>query len=113
MSELFSLFHWSPTSRRGQIERYGFRPSCRSVDGLWRPPYVCFSDRPSLAWGLSGQIHPEIDSWDLWEVWSDVPSGMESIRTRDTAGREYVQEYRVYERIYKRDVWFVATRTTA
>lgn len=83
----------------------------RSVDGEWRPPYVCFSHSPSLAWALSGACHPEIESWDLWMMWSNVPSGYEEIYDHyaDT-GREYVKEFRVYERVWKRDVWYVATR---
>lgn len=101
-----TLFHWAPTSRRGQINRYGFRPSMRSVDGLWKPPYICFSGYPSLAWGLSGSLHPEIPSWDLWQTWTHSIKGYEVIPFDDGS----VKEYRVYERIYKRDVWYVATR---
>jgi len=83
----------------------------RSVDGLWKPPYVCFSDDPQLAWELSGRIHPEITGWDLWQTWSDVPSGMEAIyENRRDNGEPYVKEWRVYERIFKRDIWMVATR---
>lgn len=105
------LYHWSPTERRGQINRYGFRPSMRSVDGLWKPPYVCFSDSPSLAWAISGQLRPEIPSWDLWMMWSDVPSGMEVLPFDVEPGqRERIKEYRVYERVFKRDIWYVATR---
>lgn len=109
-----ALFHWSPTARRGQINRYGFRPSMRSVDGLWKPHYVCFSDHPSLAWALSGANHPEITSWDLWQAWTHNIRGYEEITdTYPDTGRTYVKEYRVYERIYKRDIWYVATRTAA
>jgi hypothetical protein len=107
----FGLYHWSPTSRRKQIERYGFRPSMRSLDGAWKPPYVCFSDTPHLAWQLSGRIHPEVKEWDLWMTWSSIPSGMESILEafKNRPGH-YIKEYRVYERIYKRDIWYVASR---
>lgn len=112
----FPIFHWSPTSRRKQIERYGFRPSMRSVDHAWRPPYVCFANDPHLAWQLSGRIHHEITSWDLWQTWSDVPSGMEAMvdyrGVGARGGEYYVKEYRVYERIFKRDIWLVATRTS-
>lgn len=101
------LYHWSPTRRRGQINRYGFRPSMRSVDGAWKPPFVCFSDSPSLAWSMSGHLHPEVSSWDLWMVWTDRLSGYEEI-IDDRDGS--VKEYRIYERIFKRDVWYVATR---
>lgn len=107
---MFPLYHWSPTPRRGQINRYGLRPSSRSVDGQWKPPYVCFSDSPSLAWGLSGKFHPEVPSWDLWMVWNTVPSGYEALPF-DGDELDRIKEYRVYERIFKRDLWYVATRT--
>jgi hypothetical protein len=69
---------------------------------------VCFSSTPSLAWSLSGYFHPEVPSWDLWQTWSDVPTGYEALLFDD--GPPDVKEYRVYERIYKRDLWYVATR---
>jgi hypothetical protein len=104
------LFHWSPTARRNQINRRGLVPGSRSVDGLWKPPFVCFADSPSLAWALSGQTSrgQAIKSWDLWQMWSDVPTGLEELLFDDDPGR--IKEYRVYERIYKRDLWYVATR---
>lgn len=109
----FPLFHWSPTRNRGQITRYGFRVGMRSTDGLWRPPFTCFALSPSLAWELSGRRKPEIMSWDLWQMWSDRPSGMEAIfNTYVDSGESYVQEYRVYERVPKRNIWLVATRVT-
>jgi hypothetical protein len=108
---MFMMYHWSPTERRNQINRRGFVPGSWSVDRVWRPPVICFSDNPSLAWALSGQIHTEVPIWDLWAVWSDVPTGYEEIWDHypDT-GRPYIKEYRVYERIFKRDIWYVATR---
>lgn len=110
----FPIFHWSPTARRGQINRYGFRVGMWSVDRVWRPPCTCWANSPSLAWALSGRIHSEIPSWDLWQCWSDVPKGMEAMidyrGVGARSGEYYVKEYRVYERIYKRDVWLVATR---
>lgn len=101
------LFHWSPTARRKQIERYGLKPGSLDVDRQWRPPYVCFSASPSLAFSLC-QHRDQIESWDLWMVWSDrIDSTVEaSFDDRD----DTVKEYRVYERIFKRDVWYVATR---
>jgi hypothetical protein len=104
----FPLFHWSPTTRRRSIQRTGLVPSSRSVDGLWRPPYVCYADDPMLAWALSGDFHPEVDSWDLWQTWSDVPRGYERIEFDGDTDR--VKEYRVYERVFKRDLRYVATR---
>lgn len=105
----FPLYHWSPTSRRRGIEHDGLKPSSRSVDGQWRPPYICYSDSPSMAWALSGQIHPEVPSWDLWMTWSDTPRGYEMLPLDgDPLGR--IKEYRIYERIYKRDLWYVGSR---
>lgn len=106
------LFHWSPTSRRGQINRRGLVPGSRSVDGLWKPPYVCFAESPSLAWALSGMTTrgAPVPSWDLWQMWSNSPSGMEALPFDGDPSR--VKEYRVYERIYKRDLWYVGTRAT-
>jgi len=44
-------------------------------------------------------------------MWSNVPSGMEAIWDTDSStGKSYVKEWRVYERVYKRDIWYVATR---
>lgn len=104
------LYHWSPTRNRARIQHSGLVPGSRSVDGEWRPPFVCLSDSPSLAWGLSGGMRNRAPGvWDLWmterdgryeEIWDHYP---------DT-GRSYIKEYRVYERIWKRDVWYVATR---
>lgn len=112
--EAFPLFHWSPSSRRRRIIRSGLVPGSWSTDRLWRPPYVCFSDDPEMAWGLSA-LTPRgrsTDHWDLWMMLSSVPAGYEEISNtyRDT-GREYVQEYRVYERVWKRDLWYVGSRT--
>ena len=110
--DAFPLFHWAPTARRKQITRYGLRPSMWSRDRAWRPPYVCFSADPEMAWGLSGMMDPDVSSWDLWLMLSDVPSGYEEIwNTVRGTGEQYVQEVRVYERIWKRDLWYVATRT--
>lgn len=109
--EPFPLYHWSPSDRRRAINRRGLVPGSHSVDREWRPPYICLSDTPSLAYALSIDFHPEILSWDLWMVWSDRPKGKEAIYdTYADTGRAYVKEWRVYERIYKRDVWYVATR---
>lgn len=61
-----------------------------------------------MAWALSGATdrgaeHPR---WDLWTVWSDRLEGYEIMSFND--GTAF--EYRVYHRVYKRDVWYVATR---
>lgn len=105
----FLLFHWSPTTRRPGILRYGLVPGKRSTCNVWRPPYVCFADSPSWAWALSGALRPDHPEWDLWQMWSDVPSGYEELPGYgEREGR--VHEYRVYERVFKRDLWLVGSR---
>lgn len=108
MTRPFLLFHWSPVSRRKQIERRGLCPGSRSRCGEWRPPYICFSRSPSLAWALSAMFSDGPGAWDLWMMWSSVPDGFEKLST-DGSGKP--TEYRVYERVYKRDLWHVGTRT--
>ena len=103
-NKLTLLYHWSPVERRQGIRRQGLKPGSRSLNNLWRPPYVCLSPSPSQAWGLRGDT--EIPEWDLWTVWSNR-IGKHTIVREDGA----VKEYRVYERIYKRDLWFVGTRS--
>lgn len=99
------LFHWSPTERRKSINRTGLVPGSRSVCGLWRPPYVAFADTPSLAFSLAR--HREVESWDLWMTWLSRIASVEQLPDdRD----DTCKEYRVYERIYKRDLWLVGTR---
>lgn len=111
----FLLYHWSPTTRRKSIDRRGFVPGSLSTDRLWRPPHSCWATSPSLAWALSGMTQRglEVSSWDLWCVWSDRLEGWEVIPFDD--GRTAAlrpKEYRVYHRIFKRDVWYIATRLT-
>lgn len=103
------FFHWSPIERRPGILRRGLLPGQWSRDRLWRPPYVCLSDRPSLAWGLSGGMDREDGpvAYDLWQVDLSEVSGYEEIYD-DRYGT--VKEVRVYERIYKRNLFYLATR---
>ena len=107
MGKPFLLFHWSPMSRRKQILKYGLCPGKLSKCGLWRPPYVCFSKTPSLAWVLSAKFHNEPIMWDLWMIWSNSVRGYETLAMGN--GRE-TTEYRVYHRIFKSDVWYVGSR---
>lgn len=106
-----ALYHWAPRSRRAGIVRYGLCPGQLSLDRDWRPPHVCLSDDPLLAWYLSGRLHPEIDEWDLWMVFTERVGKAEAILElyRDRSGH-YVKEWRVYHRIYKRDLHYLATR---
>lgn len=96
------LYHWSPTRRRSSIRHRGLQPGSWSTDGLWRPPYVCFAESPSLAWALSGMTGrgQEIARWDLWMMHFSVPTQIEKCE----------QEYRVFEPIVPEDLWFVGTR---
>jgi hypothetical protein len=105
------LFHWSPAERRGQINRYGLRPSMRptiSTAGRhW--PYVCLAETPSWAWALSGmrsEREREPGAWDLWQVQVNGLKG----ECLDTYDEHRWHEVRVHERIYKRRLWHVATR---
>lgn len=109
------LFHWSPTERRGQINHLGLLPSSRPTTNValedgrpWRAPYVCFCPSPSWAWALSGRFRPDVASWDLWQVWR---SWLPRNRAIWEAGK--IKEVRAFERVYKRHLWYVATRTVA
>lgn len=114
--EPFAMFHWSPSERRASITKLGLVPGRISTCRQWRPPYVAFALDPLMAWQLSGgqrNREPQYPFWDLWQVWSHIPNGIETITdTYVDMGRPYVKELRVYERIFKRDVWHVATRCT-
>jgi hypothetical protein len=108
------LFHWTPTSNRGSVKRLGLVPGRMSLQGHWRPPYVAFSDDPTLAWALSGAMFPEINEWDLWMVHyptSDVGGYEIILDTWPDTGRSFVKEYRIYYRIFKRDLRYVGSRT--
>lgn len=109
------LFHWSPRSRRAQILRYGLRPRMRPTthagDGsqTWRAGYVCFADTPSWAWDLSGgQRSAPAGEWDLWSTnISRLPHPF--VLPADWANG--IHEVRTDQRVFKRDLWHVATRT--
>lgn len=111
------LFHWSPTKNRKQINKLGLRiggPSLQ-IKG-WRPPCTCFCDDPWLAWILSGNMWPEIKSWDLWMLSMEDQTSFKHYEiitdTYVSTGRHYIKEYRVYDRVYKRDLTYLATRVS-
>lgn len=110
------IYHWSPVERRPSIQRLGLVPGRLSTDKLWRPPHVCLSLDPQMAWQLSGGSRynrGRYNAWDLWMTWTHLLDGFEEITdTYPDTGRPYVKELRVYHRIYKRDLWLVATRET-
>lgn len=108
------IYHWSPTTNRNRINHDGLCPGRLSLQGDWRPPYVCFSSDPHLAWILSGRMYPGIKSWDLWMC--HVPSQTSfdhweiCLDTYIDSGRHYIKEYRIYTRVFKRDLVYVATK---
>lgn len=111
------LYHWSPTTNRASIKKRGLVPGRPSLQGYWRPPYVAFADEPMLAWKLSGAMFPEIAEWDLWMVDYERSTlgGYEIGLDHGLNGRgqleAYVKEYRVYCRVYKRDLQYVGSRS--
>lgn len=103
------LYHWSPTSRRRSIVRSGLLPGSFSIERDWRPPYICFADDALLAKALV-RHRVSVDSWDLWAVRPQDLQGWELIfDTYPSSGRHFIKEYRVYHRVFKRHVHFVAT----
>lgn len=106
MADSFALYHWAPTERRKQITRFGLRPGSVSSCRQWKPPYICLANNPHLAWDLIGRHRPTIREWDLWWTTSDAAAPMEMLPFDDGTPKEY----RVYHRIFKRDIWFVGSR---
>jgi hypothetical protein len=108
------LYHWSPTANRRSIERLGLTPGRKTLQGDWRPPYIAFSDEPRLAWFLSGRMWPEIKHWDLWMCYFEAQDSFDHYEiitdTYPDSGRTFVKEYRIYTRIYKRDLHYVGSR---
>lgn len=109
------LYHWSPSSNRASITRHGLKVNRLSLQGEFRPPYVALADDPWLAWILSGQMYPGIKKWDLWMVNVENQTsfkGWEIITdTYRNSERTYRKEYRVYTRIFKRDLIYLGSRT--
>lgn len=108
------IFHWSPTTNRNSIKRRGLDIHRKTLQGDWRPPYVCFSDDPWLAWVLSGRMWPEIKSWDLWMCNLNIQDSFQGyeliLDTFPDTGRRYTKEYRIYSRVFKRDLTYIGTR---
>lgn len=108
----FLVYHWSPSLRRKSIARKGLVPGKISVEKAWKPPFICFSYSPSLAWTLSA-MRTDYDnqhkSWDLYMAWAQTLGAWEMIPFDDGSPREY----RVYRPILRSEIWFVGTRTLA
>jgi hypothetical protein len=103
----FLLYHWSLISRRKQILKRGLCPGSKSRDHEWNAPYICFAASPSMAWALSAGMSNKEQQWDLWMMWSNSVKGYEKL-FQD--GTKNPTEYRIYERVFKRDIWYVGTR---
>lgn len=106
---IMPLYHWSPRERRGQIIRYGLRPSMRSVTSSESFPVICFADAPSWAWALSGDMRfTPAGEWDLWQTSLDRLSDPVILPSdRRMSG---VYEVRTVSRVWKRDLWWVGSR---
>lgn len=91
----------------------------RRVKGVWQVwfvardfplplqwSYVCLADGPLLAWNLIGPYCPHIRDWDLWWTNGAAVFPYETIPCDNGDTREY----RVYHRVYKRDLWLVGSR---
>lgn len=102
----FPLYHWSPRERRNSILKHGLVPNKLSKDKEWRPPYICFSKTPSLAWSLSGMMSDIYGEWDLWMIWSSLVE----YKTLNYLNSHHTIEYRIFHRVYKKDVWYVGSR---
>lgn len=75
----------------------------------WRAPYVCFAETPSWAWALSGGMGADAGSgWDLWQC---QVNGLQVYAMPTFDEDHQWHEVRVYERVHKRLIWHVATRT--
>lgn len=107
-----ALFHWAPSARRGQIERWGLRPGMRNTtasEGGMPYGVVCLGDSPSWAWALSAEMSWTPDGpWDLWQTALDLLTDPIVLPNPDRSSG--VHEVRTEHRIYKRDLWFVGTR---
>ncbi len=105
-----ALFHWSPVERRKSILRRGLVPGSRCTTSSGRFKVVCFADSPSWAWALSAEICGEPGSeWDLWQCALDLLVEPTILPGEDRASGIY--EVRTEHRVFKRDLWFVGTRT--
>jgi len=104
------LYHWSPRSRKNQILRYGLKPGVLSRDREWRPPRICLALTPSQAWGSlscsikSGDNCDDI-YYDLWQTSTDRLN-----QPWEVCQFSEITEYRIYERVYKRNLWWVGER---
>ena len=111
MTRPFLLYHWSPRSRRASILRGGLRMKQRSPDRSWRPPYLCWSKFPNMAWSLSATHGPKMQVWDLWCAWSDRVGKLKRCNFYPDRRKSWFNdEYRSYENVPAKRTWLVGTR---
>lgn len=110
-----ALYHWAPTPRRKQINRYGLRPGMRlttsSGEGMktfFAP--VCLATAPSWAWALTLKGRGWDGPWDLWETRLDWITEPVILPDEDPDHHQRIYEVRTEHRIYKRHLWYVGTR---
>lgn len=106
---ILTWYHWAPTERRKRINKLGLLPGSWSTDKEWKPPFICLAQTPETGWNLSPEMPRGklVKDWDLWEVWVAEQDGFEIIYG-DTY--DNIKEIRVYDRIYKRNIWYVGSR---
>ncbi len=111
------FYHWSLTKNRSSINKLGLMINRLTLQGEWRLPFISFSDDPWLGWTLSGNMFPEIKERDLWMCHVPSQTSFEHYEiltdTYPETGRHFIKEYRVYTRVYKRDLIYLATRVNA
>jgi hypothetical protein len=107
VSDPFVLNHWAPSKHADAIRREGLKIGKISRDGVWRAPYICFSDSAELAWQLSAAMQDEHEAWTLFMVWSDACHGL--TQRDDMPGRP--SEFRVSHDISPELLWCGSTRS--
>lgn len=104
-----ALYHWSPTSRRVDILKFGLMPNQINVVSTGSQPHICLSTTPSMSWALSGGTGwTQIEEWDLWQV---RLSEDDEVHIRPEFGN-VVKEITVRNVIPPDRIWFVGNRNT-
>lgn len=72
------------------------------------------AESPRTAWDLSGRFHEKTEDlgpWDLWEVWLGEQEKIEILPFDNHP--HIIKEIRIFDRIYKRNVWLIGSRTNS
>lgn len=102
------MFHWSPTSRRDDILKFGLMPNQLNIVASGPLSHVCLSTSPSVAWSLSGGTGwTEVDDWDLWQV---RLGENDRVYIRPEFGSE-ITEVTVRNVIAPDRIWYVGSRS--